>query len=396
MAMKSNDTALAFTLQSARGVYNAPNSTTDLLLAVANLRPTIAGITIADDSYTGSVFRNGDALAGKNFSATFDVKLKGPSALPLANTFVLGRLLQIAKWTELRNAAAIPVAPEALGSGSDTTHAKLGTTGSSTDHFYRGLPLWLSDNGTGFRRQLTAVRDYVGATKMAELMELLGAPPAANWQIPSYLAYVRDTSSAEPPVGSAKFWMGGIRYDLMDVGVTGLTITIPTSTTQQAVFPRIQFTIEATIYDYDDEATPTIPVVSNIPLLKDADVWLNRKRIGTSDISIDLGLTSERPPNPNQIDGSDAPEITGGSATANLTLQKYRKATLDTLGMADGQAYYPFWAQWGLAAGNMVQLTIPDARLNFPNIDLSGGNVMEQAPLFVDVLDRNLVLAFPF
>src|SRR5690606_12135594 len=114
------------------------------------------------------------------------------------------------------------------------------------------------------------------------------------------------------------------------------------------------------IYGTDDEATPSIPAIGNIPLLKDADVHLDNFRIGTSDVTFDLGLTSERPPNPNQIDGSDAPEITGGTASASITLQKYLKATLDTLGMADAQAYHPLWMQWGIAAGNMVQISVPD------------------------------------
>lgn len=394
MSLKSNNTAIALVLQSQRGAFNAPNSNTDLFAGVANLRPTINGITIADDSYTGSVFRNADQIAGKNFTATFDVKLKGPGALPAANAMILGRLLQMAKFTELRNAAAIPVSPEAIGVGSDETHVVLGATGSSTDDLYRGLPVKLSDNGATTKQQMSAIRDYVGSTKTAELMEELDAPPAANWQIPPYMAYVRDTSSAEPPVGSMRLWMGGLRFDLLDVGVTGMRLVFPTSTTQQAQYPRLEVTIEATIYATADEVTPAIPALGPVPLLKDADVMLDRKRVGTADVTFDFGLTSERPPNPNQLDGSDAPEITGGTAVANITQQKYLKSELDTLAMADAQGYYPFWMQYGNGPGSLIQVTVPDARLNFPNIDLSGGNINEQLSLFIDVGNRNFVLAF--
>ena len=50
MALKSSNTAIALALQGGRGTYSAPNSSTDLFAGVANLRPTINGITIADDS----------------------------------------------------------------------------------------------------------------------------------------------------------------------------------------------------------------------------------------------------------------------------------------------------------------------------------------------------------
>lgn len=396
MSLKSRNTAMAITLQSGRGQanYNAPSTTTDLI-AISNLRPTIDGITVSNEEYTGSVFQNADALAGKRFTATFNVYMRPPPSLPAANAFVLGRLLQAAKCTEVRTATAIPAAPEALGVGSTVTEAVLGATASITDEIYKGFPLILSDNGTGYQRQMTSIRSYGGAGKVAELMEELALAPAANYQIPPFIGYFRDVTSGDPPVMSMKMWLSGYLMELYDVGITGMRWVIPTSTKDQPAFPQFEFTVEATIYATSDEATPSIPSGANIPLFKDADMWLNKIRVGTQNLTIDMGIQSDNPPNPNQPDGTDAPEIAGGTATASLQMQMYLKATLDTLGLADAQAYHPAWAQWGNSAFNMVQLVIPDARLNYPNVDLSGSTVMQNLDLFIDVLDRNLGVVFP-
>jgi hypothetical protein len=395
MALKSNNTALSFKLQAARDVYNEPNGNTDLAVGLANCRPTINGVTVPDDSYTGSVFRNADAIAGKQVGLTFDVKLKPPSSMPAANDFVLGRLLQAAKFSEVRTTTAIPASPEAIGgSGNTTTIAALGASGSTTDGIYNGFPLLLSDNGANYKQRLTAIRQYTGSGKLAELMETLGAPPAANWQIPTFLAYFTDYTSAEPPVLSAKMWVDGYLTEFVNCGVTGLRLLLPTSTKQQAQFPRLEFTLDVTIHDTSDEASPTIPAAGAVPLFKDADCWFNRQRVGTQDITVDFGLQGENPPNPNQVDGTDAPEIAGGSATANIVMQKYLKATLDTLGIADAQGYHPLFTQWGNGPWNTIQMMVRHGRLNFPSLDLSGGIAMEQTGLFIDVFDRNLALVF--
>lgn len=397
MARKSNNTALSFALQSARGTYEEPNDTTDLAVGLANCRPSNQPITIADDSYTGSVFRNADAVAGENQSITFDVKLKPAAALPAANAFVLGRLLQAAKFTEVRTATAIPASPEAVaGAGQTTTNCRLGTSASSTDDTYNGFPLIISDAGADYKSTLTAIREYTGATKDAELMQTLAGAPAANYQIPTFLGYYTDYTSAEPPVLSAKMWVDGYLTEFVDMAVTGLRLLLPTSTKQQAQFPRLEFTLNGTIYATSDEATPTIPAVGSPPFFKDGKGYFNKLALGFQDINIDFGLQSEDPPNPNQTDGTDAPEIAGGTANASLVLQKYLKAVFDERALFEAQTYHPLFAQWGNAAGNAVQLSVRHGRLSAPNMDLSGGIVMNNTTLFIDVFDRNLGIVFPY
>lgn len=395
MALKSRNTAVAVTLQSARDSWNAPNSTTDLMV-ISQLRPSIDAITVANDEYTGSVFQNADAVAGKRVTFAFNVKMRPPSALPDADAWVPGRILQSAKMSEVRLATAVPAAAEAVGVGSTTTSAVLGTSASGTDSIYRMYPLSLSDNGASVLEKLTLIREYVGASKAAELMETLSGAPAANYQIPTFIAYYRDVTSDEPPVMSWRVWIDGFRYDLINVAVTGMRWTIPVSTNQQAAFPEFQFTVDATIYATADEATPSIPSLGSIPLFKNGDMHLNKVAFGGDSIDIDYGLQADFPPNPNQPDGVDAPEIAGGTANGTLRLQKYLKAKMDLLSIADAQTYHPFFAQWGTTAGKIVQIGIPDARFGFPGDDMGGNIVMTNLGLYVDVLDRNLGVVFPY
>ena len=211
MARKSRNTALAVVLQTARGTFDAC-STADLVTGFSNCRLAIDGITVADDTYTGSVFTNADAIAGKRVTLSGNLKLKPPSSLPAADAFVLGRILQAAKFTELRVATAIPASAEAVGvSGNDTTHLALSTGATGTDDLYNMYPILNETAGAAYKDQLTMIRDYVGSTKLAELMETLGGAPADDYQIPPFLGYYRDVTSAEPDVLSCELWIDGFR-----------------------------------------------------------------------------------------------------------------------------------------------------------------------------------------
>lgn len=395
MALKSRNTALAVKLQTTRGTYEAPNTTTDLVTGFSNCRVAIEGRTVADDTYTGSIFTNADAIAGKRISISGNLKLKPPSALPDADAFVLGRILQAAKFTEVRTATAIPSSAEAVGgSGNDTTHLALSTGATGTDDLYNGFPILNETAGAAYKDQLTMIRDYVGATKLAELMETLGGAPADKYQIPPFIGYYRDTSSADPEILSSKLWISGFRYDFYDCSITQLRMVLPTSN-NQAIFPELEFTLDVTLSATADEATPSIPATGQPPLIRDGKGFFDQVEWGIDSMNIDLGLQSDDPSNPNQPDGRDAPELAGGSATGQMRAQKYLKAVKDMIALADAQAYHPFFLQWGSAAWATVQVAILNGRLNYSNPDLSGGVVYEGTDIYIDVLDRNLAIVFP-
>lgn len=395
MVGKTNNSACAVAIQVAAGAFTAPTQPADLL-PVSQLRPNFASVTIANDEYTGSVVRNADDVSGSRKSFSFNIKIRPPvGGLPAANAFLLGRFMQALKFTEVRLAAALPVAPEALaGAGQTTTNARLGASAAATIDLYNGYPLLLSDNGAAYKQQLTQIADY-DAAKNATLPETLALASAANYQIPSFLGYFRSVSSTDPILLSMQFWLDGIRYDLRDVRPTSAQLVFPTSTRDAAAYPELQVTVDGILDAYVDQASPAIPALGAVPLFKDGDLWLNRKRVGGSTFTIDLGLSTENPPNPNQADGSDTAEITGSTARISQTRQRYLKATFDTLALADAQTYVPFWAQYGAAAGSIVQVLAPQVRLAHPSPDLGAGLINESGDLLVDAFDRGLALCFP-
>ncbi len=394
MALKSNNTAVAVAIQSAVDAFTEPTKPTDIL-PVSNLSLSIEGVPLANDEYTGSVFKNGDEITGKRVTIGYTVKLRPPggSSIPDANAFLLGRLLQAAKFTELRTTSAIPASAEAVSSGS-TTGATLGAGAAATADLYKGLAIILSGMGTDYKTRMSAIRSYTAA-KVAVFMETFGGSVTGNYQIPPQLGYLRDVSSADPIILSQEVWLDGHRFDLMNCRITGLTIPVPTSTKDQPAYPEVQVTMDAVIAAHEDEATPVVPSRGTIPVFKDGVCSLAGVLVGSQTFTVDLGLQTENPPNPNKVDGNDAAELVGGVASVQMTRQKYRKATLDTLTLADGQAQHPFFAQWGQSAWNMVQIVVPDFRFDYQNPDLGGNIIMENGRLVIDALSRGVCINFP-
>ncbi|QZP06797.1 hypothetical protein [Caenibius sp. WL] len=395
MALKTAKTALAIALQvGGAGVFANPTSAD--IYPISQARLDIQGQTLDNDEYLGQIFRNAPDIAGKRVTLGFNVKLRPPGGtIPTANAFIPGRLLQAAKYTEIVNTTAIPAAPEAVGAGSTTTAVTLGATAAATANLYKAFPLLITDNGATYKERLTAIRSY-SAAKVAVLMEELGAIPAANYQIPSFLGYARSIDETDPPLLSAKIWIDGHRFDLIDLRCTGAQFVVPTTTRDQAAYPEMQFTFDCRIHANSAEATPAITPLGAVPLFRNGDLMLNRVRIGASTFTIDNGVQTEDPPNPNQPEGVDAAEMVGGTATVSLTWQKYLPSVIDPLALADAQAQHPFFAQWGNGPGSIVQINVPDARLNYSNPDLGGQLVMQSTDLMIDAFDRAIMIAFPY
>jgi hypothetical protein len=394
MALKSNNTAVSVAIQVAVDAFTDPTQPADLI-PVSSLSLSIEGVTIANDEYTGSPIKNGDTIAGKRVTLSYNVKLRPPGGtLPSANAFLLGRIFQAAKFTELRTATAIPSSAEAGSSGTSTA-LTLGAGAAGTADLYKGLAISLASMGSDYKTRMTAIRSYTSG-KVATFVEEFGSSVTGNYQIPTQLSYMRDISSADPILLSHEVYIDGHRFDLMNCRVTALQVVVPTSTKDQPAFPEVQVTYDAVISDHADEATPAVPARGAIPLFKDGDCFLSNKRVGSQTFTVDLGLSTENPPNPNKADGNDAAELVGGTATVQMTRQKYLKGTLDTLTLADAQGNHAFFAQWGSTAGNLVQIVVPDFRYDYQNPDLGGNIVMESGRLVIDALSRAIVVNFPY
>ncbi|MGF7152615.1 hypothetical protein [Novosphingobium gossypii] len=397
MARKTNKTALAVKMQAAQGVFSAPSALTDMI-AISNLQFSIAGVTVQNAEYTGTIHKNGDDVAGKTVSGSFNIYLRPPGGadVPAADGYIPGRFLKAAKFSEVRTTAAIPAAPAALGVGSDNTHAVLGAGAGSSDDLYKGMALVLSDIAATPYDRVTAVRRYAGAAKSAELMEVLPAAPAANYQVPKQLSFQRDMTEADAPFLSTSLWIDGIRYDLVDFAVSGLRWNVPVSTRDSASQPMFEVSFTATISAYVDQPTPTVPALGAVPLFKDGKFWVAGKAVGGSSLTIDFGLRTAYPPDPNYTDGSGPGELVESRTTINMDRQAYLKAQFDTLAMADAQTQQPVFAQWGYTGGKMAQIVVPDARFNYQSPNLGQDFVTEQGDMWVDVFSRNVCINFPY
>jgi hypothetical protein len=396
MGLKSNKTAVGVALQPIIDTFVAPNGATELQ-PVSNLNLNSQGVPAANEESTGTIHKNGDEVIGKNVTLTFNIYLRPPggTTVPLANAYLPGRFLQAAKFTENRVATAIPAAPEALAAAT-TGQVTLGAGAAATAGLYKGLLLSITALGATYRERLTPIRSY-SAGKVATLIETLGAAPTGSqYQIAPQLAYQRSVDDAEPTALSLAVWLDGLRFDLVNMRVSGLRLNLPVSTRQQGSIPMYELTLIGQIQATADEATPTIPALGAVPKFRDGNFWVAGKAVGGSSMTVDLGLRTAAPPNPNKADGSDAEELVESKPTLSLDLQKYRKADFDTLALADGQAQHGVWAGYGYTAGNIVNVIIPDARFNYRSPTLGADHITETGDMMIDLFDRNCVISFPY
>lgn len=394
MAQKSNNTALAIAKQPTVDTF--PSMSSADYMPISQLRISLDGVTIANDEYTGSTAKNGDVIAGKRASMSFNVKLRPPGGtLPTADAYLPGRLLQAAKMTELRTTATVPSGgAEAVSSGS-TTGATLGSGATATANLYKGLAIQLDSLGSTLKSELTAIRSY-SAGKVMTLVEELASSLSGNYIIPTQLSYTRSIAAADPTLLAFQTWVGGDRWDWVNCRPSSLRLVVPVSTKDRTAYPEIQVTIEGDIYATAEEAAPAVTPLGAIPTFKDGDQWLALKAVGGSEFSVDLGLQTEFPPNPNKATGSDAADIIASMARMSINKQKYTKSVQDIMALADAQASHPFFAQWGSTSGNIVQVVVPDARFNYAAPDASGGIVTESVDLMIDAFDRGVCINFPY
>lgn len=395
MALKSNNTAVAIAIQSVAGTFTTPTQPA-ALMPVSNLSMGIESVNIANDEYTGSPARNADQVAGKNTTLSYTVKLRPPGGgtVPAANEFLLGLILQAAKMTEVRTSAAIPAAAEA-GTAGTTTSLTLGAGAAATADLYKGMAISLVGQGATYKSRMTAIRAYTAA-KVATFAEAFGSAVTGNYQIPPQLSYMRDVTAADPIILSHSVWLDGHRYDLMDCRLTSLQIVVPTSTKDAAAYPEVNVSYDVIIAANAAQATPAVASLGAVPFYKDGKGSLANVKVGLQTFTLDLGLSTETPPNPNFVDGNELSEIVSSTATLSMTRQKYLPAVIDPLALADAQAYHAFLAQWGNAIGNFVQIVVTDGRLDYQSPDLGGGILMENGNLLIDALSKAISINFTY
>lgn len=394
MADLSLSTVLGLKIETTSGTFTAPSSSTDLV-TVADLKPTIDGLTVDIKEFTGSVNRPGPIVLGKTFSVSGRLLLRGPggSSPPTADGWNPGRILRAAGLAEVVVSTAVPVSPEAVGPGGSTTTVELGATASATADLYRGKLISLSLLGSG-KPGLTGVRTNSTA-KIAALMETATAPQTSgNWQLIKQLAYI--LSSAAAPTLSVSCWVGSRRIDARGCAISAFKIVMPTSSRDGQDVPSIEFTLTGDVQAIADDTAPQAPANLAVPPFRDGKMWVANTQLGGSSLTIDFGATIGYPPNPNKPTGNDAAQVTETKRTVNLTLNQVALATFNDVGLADAQSYNSIFALWGLAVGNNFAVMVTDARFNYRSPDNSGAFVTSTGDAYVDGGDKTIALVIGY
>lgn len=394
MAELANIAALALKAKTSGAAWAAPTSAD--ALPVANLSWTPNAITAENPEYTGTIHRNGPIVLGASYDLSFDVMLRGPGGAnpPIADAFILGRILRSLGFTENLLSAAIPAAAEALGGGSTTTSATLGAGAAATADLYKGLAVHLVSTGAA-PGGLTMIRSY-SAAKAAGLAETLGAAPTGTYQIPKQAAYTL-APTGTPPVLDLSLWQGSTRYDFIDMSPSRAVLTFPVSSRDGGSdYPRLSVTYSG---DAHQDAADTAPVVTSslaLPPFKGGKLHVAGLAMGGSSVSVDLGLRTAFAPNPNKTSGSDPAQLVETRRTLRLDLNKAAKSYLDLLALARAQANHPVQLLYGLASGNYVGFVATDGRFNFPENGSGGDFLTTSGDFYVDGADKTISLVFPY
>lgn len=390
----SNTSVLGIAKEVTPGTFVAIDTGTDLI-TVADLKPTIAGLTSEVNEYTGSTFKPGPQVGGATFEVSGRALWRGhgsASAPPAADAYVIGRLLQAIGFTETRRTTAVPASPEAVTTGTTST-VTLAAGATGTADLYNGDALQLSAGLGTSPRNIAHILDY-SSGKVATLGEVAGgALSSGNYQILKGLIY--RLGNGTRPTLSASCWVGGRRYDGNGCSLSSFKINLPTFSRESTEYPSIEFTLTGNLEGDADEACPTISTSLAVPPFKNGKLWVADTQVGGSSMDIDFNAQIAYPPNPNEITGSEASVLTQAQIALNLKLNQLLAADLDHIALADAQAYHHVIASYGLATGNFMMVGVPAARFNYLSPDNSGPLVSDTGVMYVDQSTDGVLIALP-
>lgn len=361
---KSRIVAMAIAIQTGAGVFNQPNTSTDIV-GVASPTNTHEPVTADDPTATGTAWESNRVYLGKTATLGATIPMRGPggAAPPALNAFVPGRVLQAGGFAEIRKAAA----NTAVALGGSTSSITLAATESATNNFLLGAPVQHAAFGSGFL-QTSMVSSYDGATKIATLAETVTAPTnGTNYTIPAYLSYVLGPLTGAPIYLSVSVWRDKKRYDYRDVAPSSIAINVPVANEANTSFGDITFQAKGLVEAIVDDSTPVVPAaILNVPIApaRGGKFYLDRVKLGHQQVGFTATYTVAGASNQNQAAGQDAYDLISGSRQVSLDLNQMAVSDFDLHGREDAQTYMPLMSTWGLNAGNRFGLMMPNICLD--------------------------------
>lgn len=353
-ALRTRKAVVLAKVQDAAGQAATPNASTDAVLTEVTGNPFNFNFnTITPNTVTGSLDTDGPIIGGMTAEIVFDVFLKGSGTAGTAPEF--GTLLKGCGWGETATATAVPSdAAEAVGADSaGATDVTLGSSASSTDDVYNGMPLELS----GDLDEITFVADYVGTTKKVTTTDTLGGTPAdetTTYQILKNVCYKPISSSI--PWLTLYVYVDGLLYQFIDAqGNVAIELA-------SGGPGRLRFRFTGLFVSKTDAAVPSATLDTTRPPIWKGGVFNYNRVVGAgSALTLDSGNQLIYPDNPNGSEGYDSPLIVARNMAGNLSLLQTLVATRDILADVRSQTPRIVHARYGSTAGNRVAITIPDA-----------------------------------
>jgi len=389
---KENVVSFHLALQPEEGVYADPG--VNDIMAISAPDNGSDAITADDATLTGAIWAAPRLFLGRRGRAGATMSLRGPggSVVPAANAYMVGRVLQLAGFTEMRNATAIT----GTAAGGSDRSIILAAAASGVTDFYKGMAIQHANIGTGLIRGSSLIRDYDGATKTARLMEILGTAVAGGqYTIPPQLTYLLSTG-ASIPRASVKVVRHKKAYRYRDCALSSFALNIPVANDESTDVPTIEFSMVGVPVrpNLDETATP-LPssLLTPVAAAKDGKFALNGVKVGHQSIRFEFGLEAGALPNQNFQDGQESYETMSGTRTVSLDLNQTLVSLLDMDQVTDDQVQLAALSGWGRGPGNAFLVGMPNGYSDPFSPTGRNGFVAVQGNLAPSDVDRSIAIS---
>lgn len=209
-----------------------------------------------------------------------------------------------------------------VSAGSTTGFTAIAPWAATAD-LYRGMPVLLSTNPV--TPEYSFMNEY-SVARLAEIIKTMSGTldNTTNVAIPANVLYI--PASASIPACSMVVYRDGTAWKL-----TGCRGTVRKSFDAGGAV-KAEFTMSGLFVSKTDVAIPAITYDATRPgSFRNSQFVLARKAIGTSTLAIDIANTLVFPPNPNNSEGFDTPEITARRITGTVDPSDVLVATRDIM-----------------------------------------------------------------
>ncbi|WP_135469833.1 hypothetical protein [Crenalkalicoccus roseus] len=268
-----------------------------------------------------------------------------------------GRLLRACRMAEIVTSAAVG-APTAATAGTSTTvtaQTPFGTTAQQ----YRGMPILLSGNPAGGSTDV--VLDYTAGRVISLAKTYSPALSTATMlQIPQNVLYRPISDELQEASLTCYAYRDGLRHRILGCKGSfsiGLQAGRPAS-----LVVRLSGMVAAF---NEAAAVPAgyTPVTRQPPRWASGVSQLNRALAACASASLDMGVRTGYPDNPEAPEGFDAPIITGAGPRITLDPFSHTTHTPSRSGAFQAGTPVPFAAIWGLIPGNRFAASCPSAQI---------------------------------